>query len=156
MIDGRFDEAKTLLLPLHPHKKKFLFFPVNDNDRDKEGGTHWSLLVYSQLENTFFNFDSSNNLNSYATNKIIEVLRCVLNCQSATFITHPTSTQQKNSYDCGIFVICNVENIIVHILTGSGGGVRNLREKLNENAVERKREEILGLIEALGGKIFSE
>jgi sentrin-specific protease 8 len=150
MIDGRLEDARILLEPLHPHTKQFLFFPVNDNDRDKEGGTHWSLLVYSKIENTFYTFDSANNQNKNATTKIIEVLRRVLNCQLAFSILYP-SAQQRNLYDCGIYVICNVENIIKHILRGAGV-VRDVAI-LDRDVVSRKRGEILDLIEALGGKI---
>lgn len=150
MIDGRIDDARTLLGPLHPNSRKFIFFPVNDNDRDKAGGTHWSLLIFSRPENTFYTFDSANNQNNFATNKIVEVLRRVLDCQSAFSIYYP-STQQRNFYDCGIYVICNVENIIRHILRGSGG-IRHVAE-LERSVVEKKRSEILNLIEVLGGRI---
>lgn len=149
MIDGRFEDARVLLEPLHPHTKQFLFFPVNDNDRDKEGGTHWSLLVFSKPENTFYTFDSANNQNKNATTKIIEVLRRVLNCQLAFSILHPSS-QQRNNHDCGIYVICNVENIMKHILRA--GVVRDVAV-LDRDIVSRKRGEILELIEALGGMI---
>lgn len=149
MIDGRCEDARLLLEPLHPNTKKFLFFPVNDSEHhDKEGGTHWSLVVFSRPENTFYSFDSVHNRNKYATTKIIEVLRSVLNCQSAFFISSP-STQQPNLYDCGIYVICNVENIIKHILTKSGV-VRHVAE-LNKDAVSTKRSEILKIIAELGG-----
>ena len=149
MIDGRSEDAKLLLEPLHPSAKKYLFFPVNDSEHhDKEGGTHWSLLVYSRLENTFYYFDSVHNRNNYATTKIIEVLRAVLNCQSAFSISYP-STQQQNLYDCGIYVICNVENIIKHILRGSGV-VRHVAE-LNKDAVSTKTSEILKIVAELGG-----
>lgn len=151
MIDSRIEDARDLLDPLHPYTKKFIFFPVNDNDRDREGGTHWSLLVFSKPENTFYTFDSANNQNNYATTKIVEVLRRVLNCQLAFSIYYP-STQQSNYHDCGIFVICNVENIIKHILRGTGV-VRDVAV-LDRDVVSRKRRELLDLIQALGGRIW--
>lgn len=149
MIDDRLEDARVLVEPLHPHNREFIFFPVNDNERDSEGGTHWSLLVFSKPENTFYTFDSANNQNSHATTKIVEVLRSVLNCQLAFSIAYP-STQQRNLYDCGIYVICNVENIIKHILRT--GVVRDVAV-LDRDIVSRKRGEILRLIEALGGRI---
>lgn len=150
MIDDRIEDAKLLLEPLHPNSKKFLFFPVNDNEHDEDGGTHWSLTVYSRPENTFYTFDSLNNRNNHAATKIIEVLRSVLNCQSAFSISYP-SAQQKNFYDCGIYVICNVENITRHILLRGSDVVRHVAE-LKNDAVSTKRNEILEIIEALGGK----
>lgn len=152
MIEDRLDEARIIVEPLRPSIRKFLFFPVNDNDRDRDGGTHWSLLVYSRPENTFYTFDSANNQNNYATTKVIEVLRSVLNCQSAFSIDYP-STQQRNSFDCGIYVICNVENIVKHILRGAGA-VRQVPE-LDKEIVGRKRREILATIGALGENVRS-
>lgn len=55
------EEIKTFLEPLGVNKKKFIFFALNDNDTpDMAGGSHWSLLVYSKPENSFYHFDSSN------------------------------------------------------------------------------------------------
>lgn len=149
MIDGRLEDARTILEPLQPYTKKFLFFAVNDNDRDREGGTHWSLLVFSKSENSFYTFDSANNRNNYATSKIVEVLRRVLNCQFA-FYVNSQCTQQRNLFDCGIFVICNVENIIENILRT--GVVRNV-PFLDSEVVSRKRAQVLELILMLSGRI---
>lgn len=148
MIERRVEEAKCLLDPLHPHTKKFLFFPVNNNEDEGPGGTHWNLLVYSKPENTFYSFDSHNNYNNFATAKIVDVLRVILKCPTAYFISCP-SAQQRNMYDCGIYVICNVENIINHII--SDGTLRHVSQ-LNYDCVVEKRSEILRMIESLGGK----
>ncbi|XP_070506755.1 sentrin-specific protease 8 [Chironomus tepperi] len=149
MIERRFEEAKCLLDPLHPHTKQFLFFPVNDNEHERAGGTHWNLLVYSRPENTFYSYDSHGNHNEFATGKIVDVLRVALKCRTAHFIYCP-SAQQRNMYDCGIYVICNVENIIKHII--SDGTLRHVRQ-LSYDCVVEKRSEILRMIESLGGKI---
>jgi len=149
MTERRDEEAKCLLDPLHPHTKQFLFFPVNDNEHERAGGTHWNLLVYSRPENTFYTFDSHGNHNKFATAKIVDVLRATLNCPTAHFINCP-SAQQRNMYDCGIYVICNVENIIKHIL--SDGTLRQVSE-LSYDCVVEKRSEILRIIESLGGNI---
>lgn len=58
------DEIHMFLDPHGISFKQFVFFPLNDNDTpDVAGGSHWSLLVYSKPENSFFHFDSS-----YASN----------------------------------------------------------------------------------------
>lgn len=52
------------LEPLQINTKKFVFFALNDNSSpDAAGGSHWSLLVYSQNENSFFHYDSSSGSN---------------------------------------------------------------------------------------------
>lgn len=149
MIENRDEEAKFLLNPLNPHTKAFIFFPVNDNDHERAGGTHWNLLVYSRVDNTFYTFDSNGQHNSYATSKIVDVLRIALNCPTAHFIFCPSS-QQKNLYDCGIYVICNVENIIEHII--SHGRMNQVRQ-LSYDCIVGKRSDILRIIESLGGQI---
>lgn len=149
MNDEPNDEAKTLLEPLNPHSRKFLFFPVNDNNHERAGGTHWNLLVYSRPDNTFYTYDSNGNHNNYATSKVFDVLRKTLNCPNAHFILSP-SAQQKNSYDCGIYVLCNVENIVNHIKRGKP--MRNVSE-LSYECIAEKRNDILRIIQTLGGKI---
>jgi sentrin-specific protease 8 len=149
MIERRYEEANCLLDPLHPHTKQFLFFPVNDNEHEHAGGTHWNLLVYSRPENTFYTFDSHGNHNRFATEKIVDVLRVTLNCPRAHFVNYP-SAQQRNMYDCGIYVICNVENIIKHIIRD---GTFRLASQLSYDCVVKKRSEILRMIESLGGNI---
>lgn len=151
MSEQRIEDAYNLLQPLEPKMKSIIFFPVNDNDRDLEGGTHWSLLVYSKPENTFYSFDSMQNTNSFATLKIIQVLQNILDCHSAQYNIHP-STQQKNSYDCGLYVICNVENIVQHVFERGYGGVGSV-DKLHVDCVDQKRNEILNVIRTLGGMI---
>lgn len=57
----QIEEIKTFLEPLNFSKKKFVFFALNDNDTpDMAGGFHWSLLVYSKPERSFYHLDSSN------------------------------------------------------------------------------------------------
>lgn len=54
------DEIGTFLEPLDIARKNFLFFALNDNDSpDTAGGSHWSLLVYSNPEVCFYHLDSS-------------------------------------------------------------------------------------------------
>jgi sentrin-specific protease 8 len=148
MSDSQIDEAQKILDSLHAHVKQFIFFPVNDSEIFvADSGCHWSLLLYSRIENTFYGFDSMRNANGNAVKKIIQVLkRALLNCEAAKYKYHP-SVQQKNSSDCGIYVICNAENIANHILC-SGAGVIWGVNNLNEDYVRGKRDEILKIIRA--------
>lgn len=53
------NEVGMFLDPLEIKKKKYIFFPVNDHQLSEcTGGFHWSLLVLSQPEKTFYHFDS--------------------------------------------------------------------------------------------------
>ncbi|CAO1390072.1 unnamed protein product [Diamesa serratosioi] len=138
-------EANTFLGPLKPDKKRFMFFPINDNMEASAGGNHWSLLVFSRRENSFFGFDSLNNHNSYADQTMIKTLKVVLNCPTARYINQQCS-QQDNTFDCGIHVICNIDNIIEHIVeTGSVSGV----SMVNYDSINNKRDDLLKIIEQL-------
>ncbi|CAL4063668.1 unnamed protein product [Meganyctiphanes norvegica] len=37
-------------------KADWVFIPVNNNETENEGGSHWSLLLYSGNSNTFYHF----------------------------------------------------------------------------------------------------
>jgi len=50
-------------LPPNLKLKKLLFFPINNAAYSKGGGSHWSLLVYYRPDNTYYYYDSLNNMN---------------------------------------------------------------------------------------------
>lgn len=142
-------EWSSLLDPLRPGKKLLIFFAVNDNESPRSGGTHWSLLVYSRLHDTFFSFDSLNNFNNVTTRKLYHILRNALGLSEANLQTLPCANQ-SNGYDCGIHLLANVENICDFFL--DRGDVENV-PVLNFRAVANKRQEILALIKQLGGNL---
>ena len=41
------DEVEKTIRNLGLRNADWVFFPVNNNETDKEGGSHWSLLLYS-------------------------------------------------------------------------------------------------------------
>lgn len=99
--------------------KKYLIIPINDaQELEKNGGSHWSLLVLIMQESTFYYLDSSGNhniqhakivmkkLTTYLGPQLVEPKLIVLEC-----------AQQINSYDCGIYVIMTVEELLVNFLT---------------------------------------
>lgn len=143
------EDCRVFLDPLRTDEKNVVFFAVNDNESSQAGGTHWSLLVYSRLEETFFSFDSLKDLNHLATKKVVQVLKNGLRCPMADFESHEC-TQQTNYQDCGIHLLANVENICEHFLEESV--VRNA-PALRRTAVTNKRQEILKLIEDLGESV---
>lgn len=58
------NEITTFLQPLGIQNKKFVFFALNDNNEpDMAGGSHWSLLLYSKPDGSFFHIDSSSGSN---------------------------------------------------------------------------------------------
>ena len=57
-------EIEALLSSLELPKKDLVLVAINDNNDNKAGGSHWSLLVWQNKK--FFHFDSSGNLNNEA------------------------------------------------------------------------------------------
>lgn len=109
------NEIGVFLDPLQAHKKKFIFFALNDNEQtEHSGGSHWSLLVFSQLERTVFHYDSSKGSNQdQAMDLGNKILRYFGMPSYSNFIEAPC-LQQRNGYDCGIHVLCNVEHLAEH------------------------------------------
>lgn len=139
------NELGIFLGPLELEKRHFIFLALNDCELlDSPGGTHWSLLVYSKPEKTFYHFDSSSGSNFKEAWKLTSNL---LNYMKITGnFVGIESLQQANSYDCGIHVLCNVD-LVVEFCT-KYGKVKGCG-KVNEYHVATKRTEILDIIENL-------
>ncbi|KAJ9597826.1 hypothetical protein L9F63_011321 [Diploptera punctata] len=136
-------ELGIFLIPLNLQKRRFIFLALNDCELvESPGGTHWSLLVYSKSEETFFHFDSSSGSNFKEAWKLTSNLLKYLKVEGDFIETE--SLQQINCYDCGIHVICNVD-LVAEYCT-KYGKVKGCG-KLDENYVATKRTEILDLIE---------
>lgn len=139
------DEINIFLEPLDAANKSFIFFPINDNERDVAGGSHWSLLVFSRPEKVFYHFDSMSSSNEKHCEKFIPRIKSYLNVGTVLF-RKAHCLAQSNGYDCGIHVLCNAENIARHIVS------RNKVEgvsQLSNSIVARKRADILDIIKEL-------
>jgi sentrin-specific protease 8 len=141
-------EVQLFLEPLNAMEKEFIFFAVNDNTQALAvGGSHWNLVVYSKPENTFYNFDSIGDKNYYPTKKLVEILKKSLKCENAKF-KEGESLSQTNGYDCGIHLICTVDQVTHHICKSRKiEGVK----KVSPGVIFTKRSEILQIIRDLGG-----
>ncbi|KAI9582971.1 sentrin-specific protease 8 [Glossina fuscipes] len=142
-------ELETLFNQLEAPKKPFIFFVLNDNDSTHAGGTHWSLLVFSRPEKTFFHFDSWGSSNTQASHQFVQRIKDALNCRNC-HVKAIRCLQQANGYDCGIHVICMTDNIADNVnryecVEGVG--------PLHHDIISAKRSDLLKLIQSLGGKI---
>lgn len=139
------DQINIFLEPLDAVHKAFIFFPINDNERNQAGGSHWSLLVFSRPEKLFYHFDSMNQSNERHCEKLIRKIKSHLNV-GAVSLRAAQCLKQTNTYDCGIHVLCNAENIAHHIVSNNRiDGV----SQLTDNLVARKRTDILDIISEL-------
>ncbi|KAL5276537.1 SENP8 family protein [Megaselia abdita] len=142
-------DLHELLKEIRVFDKHFVFFALNNNETTKAGGSHWSLLVLSRPESTFYHYDSSNKSNLYNCEQFVRGMKAAL--KTADFkIRSPKCLQQNNCYDCGIHVLSMADKIgefVNHIETVDGF------EGIDVEEVSNKRQEILAIISSLGGVV---
>lgn len=141
------DEAKVLIEPLCLMDKRLVFFAVNDNmSRDNTGGSHWSLLVLSILDKVCQHYDSMNQGNEDSAVEIFRILKPMFGGDLR--FEHGECPQQRNSHDCGVYVICVTEYICSQRLNPSKTPVA-IDEAVNSQTVSRKRDEFKEIIHNL-------
>lgn len=127
-----------------------IFLPINDSSSPNlpEGGSHWSLLLVSLIDNVAFHYDSlfPANANPAATacHKFSQLLQRPLQ-----FINLQDTPQQENGSDCGVFV-CLVMRYLVfnRLLRRDATEQVSMSMRGMEVDANRGRREITKLIEA--------
>lgn len=141
---SRCQELGVFLDPLQVEKRTFIFLPVNDcTQTESPGGSHWSLLVFCKSEDTFFHFDSSSGSNYNHAKQLASKLSKYLSTSEEGVFVQAETLQQKNGYDCGIHVLCNVDLIAEYCAKYNrveGCGL------VKQAEVIKKRVEVLNLI----------
>lgn len=143
-------ELEIFLGPLGAKQRKFIFFALNNCEvMDRSGGSHWSLLVYSKPEETLFHFDSLMGTNYSQAGKLAGKLLGYLSQSGTGDFVECDSLQQHNSYDCGIFLLCNVDFLVDQCLkSGKIDGCG----KVKEESVLQKRGLVVDIIKDLQKK----
>lgn len=132
---------------------ELILFPVNDNSSSTEaGGTHWSLLVYRKMTDLFEHYDSSSGSPNYKVSvQVARVVHPIFSRQKKkTKIININSPQQKNGYDCGVYLIFFAECVARNFVSG-----RNSAPTFNhttQNDFATYREKLKDLIESLKPK----
>lgn len=139
--------------PLRLPDKELVIFPINDNDdvSDAGGGSHWSLLVYHRTRNIFEHYDSYLQCNRFYARKLFENIKSFMGppASSATF-TLPFTPQQRNGYDCGVFVLAIVKELCACEGNISGEDWEAVLEsRVTTSAVGEMRSQILEIINEL-------
>lgn len=134
------------LEPIEAAIKKFIFFPLNNmNKKDVAGGSHWSLLVYSKPEETYFHFDSCQGTNGSIASIFTNNLMLYFHCKNDKKFIEVDCPQQNNGYDCGLYVLCFTDVISRHAL--ENGKIRDCKLNTVNFHVKSKRRELLCLID---------
>ena len=74
----------------------------------REGGSHWSVLLYNKKENKFFHHDSIANTNKDHAVTMAKKIKSINKEINSTVIEIP-SPQQNNGYDCGIYALLYIK-----------------------------------------------
>lgn len=141
-------EYSIFLDPINASSSSFIFFPLNNCDKvDVAGGSHWSLLIYSQLDKTCYHFDSCKPLNSVVGSEFSKNLMCYFSGKKENRFIEADCPQQANGYDCGLFVLCVADVISEYVLQNCI--LSNCRCSEAKDLVLTKRSVLLDLIDTL-------
>uniref|UniRef100_K3XBB7 Ubiquitin-like protease family profile domain-containing protein n=1 Tax=Globisporangium ultimum (strain ATCC 200006 / CBS 805.95 / DAOM BR144) TaxID=431595 RepID=K3XBB7_GLOUD len=160
------DEYEDLGRGLTLDSKRVCFIPMNDNDQFGGESTHWSLLVYRRDERTFAHYDSSSGHNAHAAKRIMAEFEKMLrlcgavdgHAAKATFVDVRETPQQRNGYDCGMYVLVITEYLCrkyVHEQQqqrGDGGNAEpmpSMQAFVTPERVTRTRLEMPALVQRL-------
>ncbi|XP_016140054.1 sentrin-specific protease 8 [Sinocyclocheilus grahami] len=103
------EELAIFLEPLNLVSRQWVFLAVNDNSNQTAGGSHWTLLLYRRDTSQFSHYDSQSGSNSLHARRIAAKLEAFLGTGAKVPFVEEQCPSQQNSYDCGMYVICNAE-----------------------------------------------
>lgn len=150
------ESVKDVVKPLNLPEKKLVFFPVNDNiDLLKaEGGNHWSLLAFERDANLYVHHDSFGGYNTCHAKRLYEAVVPHMESSGTAFcgrfVECSSTPQQKNGYDCGLYVLAIARAIWFWYSSSrpKNGGLwfSSVEQQVTPSVVSGMRKEILGLI----------
>ena len=130
-------------------KTTHIFLPINDA-RDvtvAEGGSHWSLLLVSVIDNAAFHYDSLQPTNRQEALISSQKLGVLLG-KELRFLDLAESPQQENSSDCGVFVCLQMEFLLLsRLLTAQSNDRVNMSLGGKNINASSGRKEIIRIIE---------
>ncbi|VDM78362.1 unnamed protein product [Strongylus vulgaris] len=93
-------------------KKEKILFILNDRDDPRVvGGFHWSLLVLERKSAHFRYYDSTRPAKTTVAKQMLKIVSPFLDKQDIKF-TVEECPQQRNSFDCGMYVIEFVRHVL--------------------------------------------
>ena len=110
------DLKQCIFLPLELDKKKFVFAPVNDNTKLQytTSGSHWTLNVVD-IQNKLIYYLDSNNGNVSNAHTFHDRFEKLFG-EKFKFLYGLNHQYQKNSYDCGMFLLGFTEILVKYLV----------------------------------------
>ncbi|KIW03175.1 uncharacterized protein PV09_05402 [Verruconis gallopava] len=95
-------------------KTTHIFLPVNDatSVTIAESGSHWSLLLVSEIDGVAFHYDSLGGDNNAPAHNVCQKLSILLG-KHLRFVSMRDTPQQENGSDCGVFVCMIMEKLLL-------------------------------------------
>uniref|UniRef100_A0A1I7Z3X1 ULP_PROTEASE domain-containing protein n=1 Tax=Steinernema glaseri TaxID=37863 RepID=A0A1I7Z3X1_9BILA len=117
------EEVASLCSDFGIGPSKWTLFLLN-NSFDSEraySGTHWTLLVYSPVEQRFSIYDSlSDSASRLAASEIVDAVNLVLGAPEDNLsIEDAHAARQENSSDCGLYAIEHMAAVIEAVKNGN-------------------------------------
>ena len=112
------EEKKKLKI----NESEWVLYPINNKMDDNEisGGTHWSLLLYSKKDRTYYHFDPIESLNEgHAKDMILNTLDYDNFKEGFPSYVEVKCERQKNGYDCGPYIMMYMATILENIRNGN-------------------------------------
>jgi len=149
LLNNSQPESLTDVLPKFTYTTH-IFIPVNDNPNPDQanGGSHWSLLLYSLVDAKAFHYDSLGGHNEYVARKITGKLDRLLGSNRSTGFLALDSPQQNNGSDCGVFVCFLIQTLLTKYLLAANADERVNMSLAGKDVDARSgRKEMLRVIE---------
>lgn len=108
---GSVFDVTRLMTSVDLNTINYAFLCVSDGNAGLESSSHWSLLVYCKPENRIFHLDSIKGYNHQAATNVIKNIGW-----SEETIVEVSTTQQMNSFECGLHVLVNTKHIMSYFL----------------------------------------
>lgn len=115
------NDTDYIFIDLNLSEQNYIVIPVNDSpavDTPGGSGSHWSFLLYIKQQNQYFYFDSCGKHNYAHASTITTKLKKYLENNSDSPITIVPVPQQKNGYECGIYMLLYIDVVINSLLLG--------------------------------------
>ncbi|KAF4026551.1 hypothetical protein G4228_018384 [Cervus hanglu yarkandensis] len=103
-------EIAMFLEPLDLPNKRVIFLAINVNSTQASGKSTEACWFICKIKVAFFHYGSHGSSNSFSVKQVAEKLEAFLGRKGnkLAFVAEKAPAQQ-NSYDCGMYVLCNTE-----------------------------------------------
>lgn len=138
----RYDtDAPQYIDDFNPFEAEYVLLPNTDSKSFSDTGGHWSLILWKtnkdkNSKNMFYHFDSHNSYNENSSYRTVVKLCELFNVIDFEFLG-VDSPQQKNSYDCGIFVIMFIEYLLKN-----NANFSNIVNEINQDMATKYRKDL--------------